>query len=327
MKTRLTLIPLLLLTICSCDKAKDLANKTSSAVKRQIDAKTGGKDAGKADPELEKLVDRNDEGVLFRKDLPFPSRIDVRTTRRSEIAARIYQTSAIDKRSESINGDRIHVSKLERSATQVRYTLEQSSFSVPTKDEEGARKTVANPLEQIAPSVKPITFRKSGNAWKCEDSEGFRAVSLAREIAPVFNELLIENALLPRAVWLGKKRMKPGDQIEIKGELLPMLVAGKSKGTLQLKLDGFEPVSGHPCGVFTITGDFSRKQRPDFEGVLTDEDVTIDSGKVWLSLIHPLVLKEEYDTIQSFKTGGQGGLTGRGQGTIKLSIEREWKGM
>lgn len=327
MNTRLILIPFVLLAICSCDKAKDLANKTSTAVKRQIDAKAGSKDAGKTDPELEKLVDRTDEGVLFRKDLPFPSRIDVKTTRRSEIAARFYQTSAIDKRTEVINGDRIHVSKLERSAKQVRYTLEQSSFSVPAKDEEGARKTVSNPLEQIAPPAKPITFRKSGNAWKCEDSEGFRAVSLAREIAPVFNELLVENALLPRTIWLGKKRMKLGDQIEIKGDLLQMLVAGKSKGTLQLKLESFDPVAGHPCGVFTITGDFSRKQRPDFEGVLTDEDVTIQNGKVWLSLIHPLVLKEEYDTIQSFKTGGQGGLTGRGQGTIKLAIEREWKGM
>jgi hypothetical protein len=86
-------------------------------------------------------------------------------------------------------------------------------------------------------------------------------------------------------------------------------------------------VKGHPCGVFSVTGDFSRKQFPDFDGNFTDEDVTIQSGKIWLSLIYPIILKEELDTIQSFKSGGQGGLVGRGQGTVKVSVEREWKAL
>ncbi len=46
-------------------------------------------------------------------------------------------------------------------------------------------------------------------------------------------------------------------------------------------------VDGHPCAAFSVTGDYSRNQFPDFEGVFTDEEVTIESGKLWLSLIHP----------------------------------------
>ena len=84
-----------------------------------------------------------------------------------------------------------------------------------------------------------------------------------------------------------------GDQLAVSGDSLPMLVAGKGKGSLNLKLESFEAVAGHPCGVFSVSGTYSRKKFPDFEGNLTDEDVTIQSGKIWLSLIHPIVLKEE----------------------------------
>ncbi len=58
--------------------------------------------------------------------------------------------------------------------------------------------------------------------------------------------------------------------------------------------------------MFSVTGDYSRKQFPDFEGNLTDEDVTIPSGKIWFSLLYPMILKEELATIQTFKSGGQG---------------------
>ena len=95
--------------------------------------------------------------------------------------------------------------------------------------------------------------------------------------------------------------------------------------TLTLTLKSFEAVKGHPCGMFEVTGNYDRKQSPDFEGVLTDGDVAIRSGKLWLSLIHPLVLKEELDTIQSTRTGGQGNAASRGQGSIKVSVIREWK--
>jgi hypothetical protein len=326
MKPHIPIIALLALALASCDKAKSIANKASSAVKDKIAANIGKEASGKVDPELQKLVDQTPEGVIFRKDLPFPARLEVRTTRRREMTGRFYQSSAIEKRADTVKGTQVTVMKLERSANQVRYTLEQSSFTIPTPDKpDAAPQAVTDPLEQVAPSNKPVTFTRNGKAWRSDDRDGFRAAVLSKQLTPVFDELLIENALAPRSLWFGKHRFRIGEQLSVTGDMLPMLLAGHAKGSFTLKLESLEPVDGHPCGVFSVTGDFSRKQFPDFEGNLTDEDVTVQSGKLWLSLIHPVILREELETIQTFKSGGQGGAVSRGQGAIKVSVKRDWK--
>jgi hypothetical protein len=325
MNARLIAITLLALATVSCDKASKIATDASASVKRLISGKKQAS-AGEIDPALKKLVDQTAEGAVFRKDLPFPKRIEVRTTRRSEISGRFFQSSAIGRQAETINGTRTQTFILERSETQVRYTHENSGFTIPTPDKPDAeQKNVANPLESTAPSNKPITFRKSGSSWKCDESEGFRATVLSKQLSPVFDELLVENAIAPRPLWLGKRRMKIGEQVVATGESLPMIVAGDAKGSVTLKLEAFEPVEGHPCGVFSVKGDYSRKHFPDFDGKITDEEVTIQSGKMWLSLIYPIILKEQLDTVQTFKSGGYGGLEGRVQGTVKLSVTRSWK--
>lgn len=326
MKTSPSILPLLALALVSCEKARDIAHKASSAVTEEIAAKIGGDDPDKVDEALQKLVDQTGEGVIFRKDLPFPSQLAVMTTRRREISGRFFHTSEIEKRAETIKGTQVAVTRLERADNQIRFTLEQSSFSVPSADNpDGERQKTANPLEQVAPSTRPITFTKSGKVWKCDERDGFRAAVLSRQLTPVLDELLIENALAPHPLWFSKRRIRIGDELDVGGDTISMLVAGEAKGSLHLKLEAIEPVNGHPCGVFAVSGDYSRKQFPDFEGDLTDEDVTIESGKLWLSLLHPVVLKEELDTIQTFKSGGHGGLAGRGQGSVKVTVTRDWK--
>ena len=104
-----------------------------------------------------------------------------------------------------------------------------------------------------------------------------------------------------------------------------MLLSGNAKGTLNLTLVAIEPVKGHPCGVFTVTGSYSQKRVPGFDGNVTDQEITIQSGKLWLSLIYPLVLKEEADAIMTIRSGEQGNATMNGQGSNKVSIVREWK--
>jgi hypothetical protein len=295
-------------------------------MKERVAARTGGADAAEADAELRELVDQTPEGAVFRKDLPFPARLEVHTTRRQEWSGRLYQTSAIERRVEPLNGTRTSVMKLERAGNQVRHTLEQSAFNIPSPDNpEGAGQALADPLQAIAPTPQPHTFRKHGNAWKADSGSGFLTAALAKDLSPVFEQLLIENALAPRTLWFAKKRLKAGDQLVITGNSLPMLLAGNATGSLTLKLEAFEPADGHPCGVFSVTGDYKRRQVPDFDGVFTDEDVTIQSGKLWLSLIHPVILREELDTIQTIKSGVKGGQTVRIQGAIKVSVKRAWK--
>ena len=326
MKPRLILIPALL-AVSSCDKAKELAAQATNAAKEQIAARTGVGEGAKADAELQKLVDQTPEGVIFRKDLPFPSQLEVRSTRREKWSGRLIRESAIERTTEALQGTRISVSKLERTGNQVRHTIEETGFSIPSaEDPENAKQTLADPFKSISNGGKSSTFVKQGNTWRAEPPGDFRSASLAQDLSPFFDTLFVENALAPRPLWFSdKKRFKPGDQLTVTGDSLPMLISGNASGSLMLTLESFDAVDGHPCAVFSVTGDFSRKQFPDFEGIFTDEEVTIESGKLWLSLIHPLVLREELETVQTIKSGPGGSQSTRGQGSIQLSVKRSWK--
>ena len=326
---RLLLILISALSCTSCDKAKELAEKATHAVREQVAAQTGaGKDAA-VDPELAKLADQTAEGVVFRKDLPFPWRIEITTTRRQEWSGRFYQSSAIERRVETLKGTRLTIDKYQRAGNEVRHTLEKSGFSIPSPDDpEGAKETLSDPLATIAPGNRTHIFRKSGNVWTADPSGGFRSAALAKDLSPVFDQLLIDNALAPRPLWFSaKKRFKPGDELTISGETLPMLIGGNATGNLHLKLESFDAVHGHPCAVFAVSGDYRRREAPDFEGIFTDEDVTIESGKLWLSIIHPIILKEELVTIQTVSSGSRGGQKSKGQGSIKISVELQWKAL
>ncbi len=326
MKLHYLPLSFLCLAAFSCDKVKNLANKASSAVEGELSKKDAKPAENKPDPELQKLVDQTPEGVIFRKDLPFPGKLDVKTTRVQELSQRVVQSSAIENQVVTIKGTRTTVTRIERAGDQVRYSLLESAFVEPVIEQAKASKEAKKPVvKQLAPPSKPVVFHKAGSAWKADNSQGFRAVSLSQNLSPVFDELLIDNALAPRSLWFGNKRLKLGDQLVVADKLLPMLVAGNAKGTLTLTLKSFDAVGGHPCGMFEVTGNYDRNQAPDFEGVLADEEVAIQSGKLWLSLIYPLVLKEELDTIQSTRTGARGNSATRGQGSAKVTVTREWK--
>jgi len=323
MKKLLPSIVLCCFVLSSCEKAKEIANKTRATVEDQIAKQTSGSDDVATDSELQKLVDQTPEGVIFRKDLPLPSQFEVKITRRSEVSNRAIFRSAIESNSSVTKGTLLHVSKLERSGDQVRYTLEQSTFAEPVIEGSDESKTPAPKI--LEPPSKPSIFQKTGTTWKAETTEGFRAITLAKQLSPVFDVLLVDNAVSPRPMWFPKARVKIGQEFNLNDEALPMLIAGNAKGNLKVKLKSIETVKGHPCGVFEITGDYSRKKIPDFSGALTSEDVTIQAGQIWLSLIYPLILKEELDVIQSTQMDRQSGVDSRTQGAAKVSVVREWK--
>ena len=326
MKLRSITLLLLCLSAFSCDKVKGLANRAKTAVENKVAEKSTASAGAAVDSSLQNLVDQTPEGVIFRKDLPFPNGIEVTSTLREELIGRIYQSSAIEKLAADKKGTKVVVIKLERAGDQVRYTLEQSSFTVlPAEGAPVPKEAPADQLKKITVASNPITYQKSPKGWRCSTSEGFRAAVISKELSPVFDDLLREYALAPHTLWLGKHRFKSGDQVPVSGSSLPMLLSGMVSGSLNLTFEKTESVQGHPCGVFSITGDFSRKQFPDFEGNLTDQDVTIESGKIWLSLIYPIILKQELSTIQTTKSGGHGGSTERVQGKIKVFLSRDWK--
>lgn len=330
-----------LLALVSCDKAGKLAGEASSkvreqvtqassAVREQVASVTSGDASNQPDPELAKLVDRNDQGAIFRKDLPFPGSLEINHAQRSQTSTRLYETSAIEKRSGTLKGIVVSSAKYERAGDRIRVTDGEISFTDPTvKDEDGSGKTTLapdNPFQQMAASP-PRGFSLKNGVWKADDSAGFAGAALNKDLPAVFDLLLQEHGLAPRPMWLGKHRIPVGGEIAVEGKSLPMLVAGATKGSLKLKLESFDAVAGHPCGVFAVTGEYSRKHFPDFNGKFTDEEVAIQSGKVWLSLIHPLVLKWDIDVVHSYHTGDKRGPGLRGQGRSQITATTEWKAL
>lgn len=323
MKIHFVLTAALCVASTSCDKAKNLVGKAKAVVENRINQTATATEDTKLDPELQKFVDQTPEGVIFRKDLPFPVKFEVRTTFNQEISGRSFETSALGNESATQKGTRSTVSKFERAGDQVRYTLEKSTFTDPVVA--GADKAEKPVVRVLAPPSKPQIYRKTNSVWKSDFNQGFRAVALSRGLSPCFDLLLVENALAPRSLWFSKKRLKIGDSIKISDKTLPMLLAGQAKGIFTLTLESIGAVKGHPCGVFSFTGEYSRKQIPDFEGAFMDEDVTVQSGKIWLSLIYPVVLRQEAETIQTTRQGAEGNLNTRYQGLVKVSLIREWK--
>ena len=323
MKLRYLPLAVIALAAVSCDRAKNLANKARSAVEGKIAENASLSGDETPDPELMKFVDKTDEGVIFRKDLAMPERFEVRATRIHEINGRFIQSSAIETQASVVKGTQTTVTKLERAGGHVRYSMEQSTFTEPVA--EGADKDTKPVIRQLAPASPPRVFHQNGESWKGDPADGFRGAALAKQIAPVFDDLLVDNALAPRPLWFANRRFKPGDELVVTGTQLPMLVTGKAKGELKLTFESIGAVKGHPCGIFTFSGHYSRTNFPDFEGNLTTDDITIQSGKLWLSLLYPMILREESETVQTQKSGGSGGPAARGQGTVKVSVIREWK--
>jgi hypothetical protein len=324
MKPYLFSLALIGISLTSCDEAQKMATKVKATVKKQMAKSSAVAAEPLPDPELLKLVDQTPDGIIFRKDLPFPIRFEVNTTLNQEVAIRVIESSAISQnRMTNLKGLQTTVNKYERSGDQVRYTMAKSIFTEPVS--EGADADKEPVIRQLAPPTRPQIYVKSGSLWKSGDSEGIRAVLLSKQLSPSFDYLLVENALAPRPLWFGKKRFKIGDQLTVSDKTLPMLLAGNAIGSFTLTLESIGNVTGHPCGVFTITGNYKRKQVPDFDGVFADEDISIPSGKIWLSLLYPLVLKQELVTIQTLHRSPEGGPDIRSQGSVKVSLVRDWK--
>jgi hypothetical protein len=100
--------------------------------------------------------------------------------------------------------------------------------------------------------------------------------------------------------------------------------AGKVKGKVQLLFEAEEAVGGHPCARFAVSGNYSAEDQAGEDGGKSDADVTISSGKIWFSLIHPLVLRRELDTIITVSTESDGVPT-KIQGRAVVTTASEWK--
>lgn len=330
---RCLLPALLCMGLSGCDKAKELsetvkskADEVSSKMSKTLENRLKEPAVESDLNALSRLVDHNEDGYVFRKDLDFPTELKVETVYKRKISGRIFHKSELGQKVEAVNGKETVSAGFNRKASTVIYDIKGSSFELPSTGEEDAKPEKApNPFHMAPPLDKPVTFTRGSTGWKVKAGGDFKLMAFGQQLSPVFADLLVENAVLPRPLWFSANRVKIGDEIELSAAALGMVVSGKAEGKVKLKLKAIDEVNNHPCGVFSIKGEFTRSSFPNLEGRLIDQEVSIESGELWLSLIYPVILKEKLQTIQTFSPSSGGSTVGKGQGTIDTLVVREWQ--
>jgi hypothetical protein len=153
----------------------------------------------------------------------------------------------------------------------------------------------------------------------------FNSMIIEQNLLPSLPEVLVGQGILARTQWFSStRRWIGGDKFVLEGESMALLFPGKSSGKVTLTYEAAEALEGHPCGRFSIQGDLSLKGAVGLGGESSDSEITINSGKVWCSLIYPLVLREEYETVQTQVQGKGRGPRFRVQGVIRQVTARQW---
>ncbi len=125
-----------------------------------------------------------------------------------------------------------------------------------------------------------------------------------KSLEETLGETLVANGLLPRPRWFGTKPMKIGDTTNLANESLVLAFDDTKKGSLEMVFKGMEGVHGHPCGVFEVEGAIIPDEVENAKGQTVVSEITIEKGRIWFSLLHPVVLRMDLDTIRSIETQG-----------------------
>jgi len=331
--------------LVSCQKVKDLANKAKEA------AGSATADAAAApamDKGLEALIDRNEEGVRFRKDLAFPKNVDCTITSSMRFdGVRIFRKTAFGSEtgvSSATNEENGTWSLRDKRITfsyETAIVTPATELPKPPVDLKAPPPSKPGPAPKNAPPAAPAApvetapvrvageslsggFRISEGKWRVEHDQDFMKAARLRELQETFDdEAVIQRGLMPRKLWFGKTRWKEGSKLTLSGDEMALVLARTGiKGRLDLVFEGVDAVDGHPCGRFAVSGKCSGYESPLIPRG-TEAEISITEGKIWASLVHPLVLKQELDTVMTLTEKGKG--TDRTQGHVILKQSIVWK--
>ncbi len=323
MMKRTLLLAACCLSLPSCDKAKEIASKAQVAVE-EVSADFSAKaDAATPDiapdADLQALVDHDADGYLFRKDLPFPSHLKVRVVANSRFKGRHFQSTLLGSGAGSIEGEFRHQRDLEMRSGVISFILHDSLF-IPALVSDAENPEAERKILQQGGRME---FVRKGKEWVPSGSGrdlSVMAVLAGKNVAAEFSN----DCIMPRPFWFGKKRLQPGDEVVLSGRHLGMLGFPGGKGEIRLAFIGPEAVGGHPCGVFSVSGAFDLAGTGWMGDGAKMERISVSSGKIWFSLIHPVVLKEELEAVITSKTGEGKDLSSQIQGSASIRVERHW---
>lgn len=320
----------LFLAVCcllcsSCEKAKEIATKAQSAVETRIeevkaDFSGSAPDVPPvADTDLLSLVDQTPDGYAFRKDLPFPSRLKVKVAENSRFSGRHFKATLLGSAAGTLKGEFQSQRELELRGGEVTVVYQESIFIPELGSQAGG-------IPGVRKTLRPggrMDFVRKGKNWIPSEKAKDLTV-MARFAGKDTDAELSSDCIMPRPFWFGKGRLKEGDEVVLTGLHLGMIGLPGEKGEIRMTFTGTEPVDGHPCGVFTVSGTVDQVGDSWVGESGGNIQVTIESGKLWLSLLHPVVLKEELETVITSRSGAGKKLSSHVQGSASIRIRREW---
>lgn len=291
----------------------------------------GSAPGGEMDAGLASQISRSEAGVCFRKDLPFPTSVSVKT---EEIvkwsSGHKIARSALGAENLVFEGD--YQQDVDWSLSKGLATLRiNATGPVPFEAQKGqpAPKPPV-PLDELGGySGKSLTLRqKSGGSWEYAPQgkeKDFQEMVWSKNMAPGAAGLFADAGLLPRPRWFASTRYwKAGDAVELTGESLQLLFPGKPSGSLTLTFEDSEAVGGHPAGRFSIKGKVDIASMPLLDGNTVTATIAISSGRIWCSLLQPVVLREEYEAVELLSQGTSDGPNFKIQGTAQVQRSRTW---
>lgn len=314
--------------LASCEKARGLfgGGTGGGAVLGTVVVPPGGS----AEASMDAMVTRTDEGVSFRRDIEFPSKIQgVLSVTRELQGVRVMEGSALGNESKTLSGSFETRMLFTKGAGQFTMTLERVEQAAV---EAGKKPEVdATPLREKGREGKALYFGVSEEGWYFKAPEGTREPDLeswAAELGGEFPQLLVDAGAHPRVQWFSPARVwRSGDRIVLAGNAVKLLDPFDSGGRVVLVFEGEEPIAGHPCGVFAVEGSYTVKDRLTAYGGREEAEVTITKGRIWASLLFPMLLREEYEVVETLTRKLGSGPEFQMQGGVKITRARAWASM
>lgn len=316
------------LGLASCDKAKLAVDAAKEKFRGATDRDASEAPGGEVAPEMASQVDSAADGVRFRRDLVFPTNLGVKVSqKRSYENARRTVTSALGVESSAANSNWEIVALLDRRAGRVGISVERSGEFPRLK--EGEEKNGNTVSQAVGGALARIDFELGPRGWRVPRQTGpadFQSKVREQQLLPAMVSLVSSHGLAPRTQWFSaSRRWAGGDRLVLEGDSLQVVFPPKSEGKVTLVYEVSEPVNGHPCGRFAVTGDVKVKGEVLLGGQTLDRETSIRSGKVWCSLIHPLVLREEYDAVITEVEGSGSGPKSQVQGNVEIVNTWNWQ--
>ena len=333
MKCLVFVLSLSALGLTSCDKAKKAVDAARDKIEGSKDAGLPKAPGGDVESALVSQVDTAAEGVRFRRDLPFPSRVEVPVVERVTFHnTRRIVTSALGTESMVANGTFEVVGLFERDGPRVSFKIDKMGPVADPKEavEKAKAKAEGAPPEEPNPMVGvKVEFVQTANGWQLPPHKGavdFNRKVLEQSLLPHLSNMVQEFGGLPRTQWFSSsRRWIAGDKLVLEGASLALLFDAGTTGKVTLTYEVSEALDGHPCGRFAVQGDISIRNEMALDGGSRSGELTIQSGKIWCSLLHPLILREDLQTLKTVTEGQGNGPKTKLQGAIDELKIRQWK--